>query len=228
MAQPYFITSSGTGIGKTLLTTSLCWQLRRQGRQVMALKPVISGFEEGDMQSDTAQILLSCGKQTNSQEVDAISPWRFKAPLSPHMAADLEGKTLMLDELVAFCQKHAAQAKDVLLVEGVGGVMVPLNNHALVLDWMQALAWPVILTVGSYLGSISHTLTAVEVLRSRGLQLAGLVVSESEGGGVPLQATVETLENFLALPVAINIIPRLTANQAPWEQVPPLSGLCGL
>jgi dethiobiotin synthetase len=228
MAQPYFITSSGTGIGKTLLTTSLCWQLRAKGRKVAALKPVISGYEEGDMQTDTAQILLSCGKKPDSREVETISPWRFKAPLSPHMAAELEGKTLSLDELVAFCQKRAAQAEDVLLVEGVGGVMVPLNNHALVLDWMQALGWPVIMVVGSYLGSISHSLTAAQALRSRGIPLAGLVVSESENAGVPLQATVETLENFLALPVAINIIPRLTAIQAPWEQVPPLSGLCGL
>ena len=167
MVQPYFITSSGTGIGKTLLTTSLCWQLRSKGRAVNALKPVISGYEEGDTQTDTAQILLSCGKKTDEKMVNGISPWRFKAPLSPHMAAELEGQTLVLDELVDFCKRRAAEAKDILLVEGVGGVMVPLNSHALVLDWMQALGWPVILAVGSYLGAISHTLTSVEVLRSR-------------------------------------------------------------
>src|SRR5689334_20537801 len=191
-----FITSSGTGIGKTLVTTSLCWQLRQSGKTVKALKPVISGYDAADLNNDSALILKSSDVEPTAPAQEAISPWRYKAPLAPAMAAAKEGHPIDIKTLTDFCLQPFSPPADVILAEGVGGIMVPLNQHQTVLDWVSALSWPVVLVAGSYLGSISHALTALQSLRSRDLAVRAIIVSASEDG-VPLEDTAATLEKFL-------------------------------
>ncbi len=111
--------------------------------------------------------------------MEKISPWRFRAPLSPDMAASREHRTIELEDVVKFCRDAGNGAENVLLIEGVGGVMVPLNGQHTVLDWIEATNLSSILVVGSYLGTLSHTLTAVEALCSRGITVAAIVISES-------------------------------------------------
>ncbi|MCG8546580.1 MAG: dethiobiotin synthase, partial [Alphaproteobacteria bacterium] len=138
-----FVTSSGTGIGKTLVTAALCHQLRQAGTRVRALKPVISGFDaETEAESDTAVLLDSLGLPLSPETIEPMSPWRFAAPLSPDMAAVREGRTLDYDAIVQFCRDAAGGPEDVVLVEGVGGVMVPLTERETVLDWMAAVGAP--------------------------------------------------------------------------------------
>lgn len=213
----FFITSSGTDIGKTLVTTGLCSQLRIEGKKVAALKPVASGFNVMDEESDTARISRSLGMSADAY--GEISPWRFAAPLAPSMAAALEGQEINLTELVAFCQR--THDVDVLLVEGAGGVMAPLTSRHTMLDWMEALGWPVILVVGNYLGALSHTLTAVETLRSRGLKLQAVIVSESSESSVSLEDTLSELTHFITAPLIK--IPRLSANSAIEHAMPSLT-----
>jgi dethiobiotin synthetase len=174
----FFITSIGTGIGKTLVTTALCSQLRQQGKKVTALKPIVSGFTYDDPESDPALILQSCGLMPTKALIDTISPWRFAAPIAPNMAALSEGKTIDLDKVIAYCRDHTNLKSDAVLLEGAGGVMAPISDQYTMLDWMEGLQWPVILVAGSYLGSLSHTLTAVEALRGRGVPVRALVISE--------------------------------------------------
>ncbi len=223
---PLFITSTGTGIGKTATTTALCWQLRADHQQVAALKPVISGFDPQDESSDSALILKSCGITPSPEAIHTISPWRYHAPLSPNLAADREGGPVDLATLVDFCRDYEALAQGQMLIEGVGGIMVPLNNHHMVADWMQALNWPVILVCGTYLGALSHTLSALEVLRHRALRVKALVVSESENSPVSLYDTAATLEQFVQFTTPVVKIPRLPAMAQPWEHWPPLSWIC--
>ncbi len=217
-----FISSSGTELGKTLVTTALVHQLRRAGRRVRALKPVISGFSpETAGTSDTVHILRSLDVEPDPAAIEAVSPWRFAAPLAPDMAAAREGRTLDFAALVAFCRSAAAGAKDVLLIEGVGGVMVPLTEKQTVLDWMAALGAPVVLVVGAYLGTISHTLTAAGMVAGRGLRLAGIVVSEREAGPVPLAETCAAIARFVdGVPVVP--LPNLGPGEAPWRRAPDL------
>lgn len=225
--KSFFITSSGTNVGKTMLTCTLCWQLRHSGQRVMALKPLISGMRDGDPSSDTAQILRSNGFTPSLESIATISPWRYGAELAPNMAAALEGrKPPSLAELAEFCRQP--RDTDILLVEGVGGVMVPINQQHTVLDWMAELDWPVILVVGSYLGSISHTLTALEVLKNRGREVAALVVSESAGSHVSLADTVLTLEQFVPDAVPVVKLPRLSERDDVWKFQPLISWICGL
>ena len=219
-----FVTSSGTGIGKTLVTAALCHQLRQAGTRVRALKPVISGFDaDTQAESDTAIILDSLGLPLTPETVEPVSPWRFAAPLSPDMAAVREGRALDFDAIVRFCREAATGPEEVLLIEGVGGVMVPLTEQETVLDWMAAVAAPAAVVVGSYLGTISHTLTAVAVARARGIAIAGIVISESEESPVPVAETQATIQRFVPdLPILA--VPRLSGPR-PWTDAPDLTSL---
>ena len=220
-----FITSTGTGIGKTFITATLCHQLKERGINITALKPVISGFDASDLSNDSATI-LEASRQTPSPEAQAaISPWHFTAPLSPNMAAAREGKTIDMLELAGFCRIKAAQNPGITLVEGVGGIMAPLTDELTVLDWMQTLQWPILLVCGSYLGSLSHTLSAIEVLQAKGLTIRAIIVSESRESSVSLSETSATLEKFLKNAIPVVQIPQITTTYA-WKQVPEITWLC--
>lgn len=207
--QKFFITATGTGVGKTLVTTSICYQAMSAGKKIAAIKPVISGYAPDDTESDIALILQSLNLPVTTENIQAISPWRFYSPLAPNMAAAKEGRNISLEEVVAFCKAREKSGVDILLAEGVGGVCVPLNDKYTVLDWMEQLSdWKIILVAGSYLGSISHTLTSVQAVTARGVKLHSLVVSESENSSVTLADTVETLSNFIEKSVPIISVPR--------------------
>jgi dethiobiotin synthetase len=216
MSKPFFITSSGTGIGKTFVTTALCRQLQAQ-----AVKPIISGYDPNDAESDLALILGSCGLPAS--QVDAISPWRFAAPLAPNLAAAKEDKVIVFEKLVAFCKERALAAPDIFLVEGCGGVMAPITHQHTCLDWMAALGWPVILVVGSYLGSISHTLTALEALRARNICVQAIVISESENSSVSLYETAEGLASFIPSAMPVITVPRVQVSVELWKDIVDLS-----
>ena len=224
----YFVTASGTEIGKTLVTTALVWQLTRQGRAVRALKPVITGFDPNDMAtSDSGVILESLGEDVTLANVERISPWRFADPISPDMAAAREGTEIEFGDLFAFCHEQIVAAESdgaTLLIEGIGGVMVPLTDRETVTDWMAALGLPAILVTGSYLGSLSHTLTALEALGSRGVTTAAVVVSESPENPVPLEETIETIRRFVE-PALVRSVPRLENAVQPWTSVPDLTDI---
>lgn len=207
-----FITGTGTDIGKTFVTAGLIRHWRGLGLSVHALKPVVSGYDPNDMaESDPGVLLSSLGRPLDSEQVHRISPFRFAAPLSPNMAAEREGRTLDYAGVLDFCQRSVTAHRGLLLIEGVGGAMVPLDDHHTVLDWMIALSVPLIVVTGSYLGSISHTLTCVEVLHQRGLSITALVVNESADSTVSMEDTANTLNRFVP-DVPTVTIPRMAAD----------------
>ena len=210
-----FVTATGTEIGKTFVTAGLIRALQQRGRAVDALKPVVTGFDRATAQASDPGILLSAlGRAVTEAEIAKVSLWRFAAPLSPDLAAGREGRALDFDALVHLTRYAIDAALDVLLVEGVGGIMVPLDKRHTVLDWMAALRVPVLLVAGSYLGTISHTLSAVDVLQRRDLEIAAIVVSESAGSTVSLDDAVASIARFVpALPVYG--LPRLPSGSAP-------------
>jgi dethiobiotin synthetase len=192
-----FITGTGTDVGKTYVTASLIRHLRRMGRNVEALKPVVSGFDPAmPATSDPGVLLTALGLSITLEDIARIAPWRYGAALSPDMAARLEGQTIDVDSVIAFCQTAIQQRRDILLIEGVGGIMVPLDDQRTVLDLMMALKLPLILVAGSYLGTISHTLTALDALFRRNLKVLATIVSETPHSAVPLADTVDAIARF--------------------------------
>jgi dethiobiotin synthetase len=217
-----FVTATGTDIGKTFVTAGLIRHISGAARAVEALKPVVSGFDPTSWQdSDPAALLAALGRPIELAEADRISPWRFKAPLSPHMAARQEGRSIVFQEVIDFCRSAMAGRRGVLLIEGIGGIMVPLDDHRTVLDWMSVLRIPIILVAGSYVGTMSHTLTSLEVLVRRNLNVAAVVVSESEGSAASLEDTIATVQRF-ADSIDVVGVPRLapgTADHAAFARI---------
>jgi dethiobiotin synthetase len=198
-----FVTATGTEIGKTYVTRLLIAEARAAGRPIAALKPVVTGFDDAaPAGSDTALILAALGRPVTPETVAAISPWRFRAPLSPDMAAARERRPIPFDALVDFCRA----AGDAAIIEGVGGAMTPLDHAHTVRDWIAALEVPALLVAGSYLGAISHTLTTLEALAAKRITVRGIVISESAQSPVPPAETAATLARFTAMP--IRIVPR--------------------
>ncbi len=218
----YFITATGTDVGKTFVARGLIRSLRSRGRDVAALKPVMSGFEPAEAAgSDGGLLLAALGRAPTLEAIAAISPWRFAAPLAPDTAAAREGRTLDYPGLVDFCRKAVAANRDALLIEGVGGLMSPIDRDHTVLDWMKVLELPLIVVTGTYLGTLSHTLSALDVLSRRGLAITALVISESVGRPERLDDTYETITRFApdTRIIALPRMPAAGAEHAAFDQI---------
>jgi len=203
----YFVTATGTDVGKTYVTAGMVRAARELGRKLSAIKPVLSGYTPAQAAgSDPAILLGAMGRRVTHRNIAAITPWRFAAPISPDMAAARERRALDITALTAFCQGAIQAAPAGLLIEGAGGAAVPLDATHLVADWIKALNIPAILVAGTYLGTISHTICAAETLVVRGVPIAAIVLSESLASPVAPEETAMVIARFLPHPV--HIIPR--------------------
>jgi dethiobiotin synthetase len=193
-----FVAGTGTDIGKTYVTAALLRALISAGQAAHALKPVVSGFDEtAPAGSDPAVLLEAMGQAVTTEALDAISPWRYAAPLAPNQAARLEGRQVDAKAVIAFCREGAdAAGGRLVFIESAGGIMSPLDDALTMVDLARALAVPVLLVAGAYLGTISHTLTAAEVIGAAGLKLQAVIVNE-DGPGPGLREAAEEIANRL-------------------------------
>jgi dethiobiotin synthetase len=218
-----FVTATGTEIGKTFVTAGLLHLARAAGRSVQAVKPVVSGFDPADPAgSDPAMLAAALGLPPTPAILERISPWRYRAPLSPDMAASREGRTIDVDAMIGFSRQMLAGPEDCVLIEGVGGVMVPLDAGCTVRDWIAALGIPAVLVAGTYLGTLSHTLTALAALGECRIRVRAIVFSESPDSPVPPAETAATLARFTAVPIVT--LPRRNGGEA-WRHAPELAAL---
>ncbi len=192
-----FITATGTDVGKTFVVASLIRLLRQMGRTVDAIKPIVSGYDATlSAASDPGVLIGALGLPFSPEAVDRVSPWRFRAAVAPDLAARREGRSIDVDAVVAYCQGAIERRRDILLIEGVGGIMVPLDDHRTILDVMMALRVPLMLVTGSYRGTISHTLTALDSLFRRDLNVLATIVNETPGSSIPLGDVVASIGRF--------------------------------
>jgi dethiobiotin synthetase len=199
--QSYFVTATGTDTGKTFCTAGLLRAARAAGWDLAAIKPVLSGYDPtSPAGSDPAMLLAAMERAVTAETVAQISPFRFFAPLSPDMAAAREGQQIDPTEVTDFCRASIAETPAGLLIEGVGGVAVPLAPEYLVADWIAALGLPAILVAGTYLGTLSHTITAADFLLRRGITIAALLLNDHTQGPVPAAETAASLASYIAAP----------------------------
>ncbi len=200
-ASSIFITATGTGLGKTFLSSMLAKKMIENGDNIKAIKPVATGFNYGKIEhSDSGILLSSLNKPVNIEEIKKITPWIYKNPVSPAQASIKENKFVDFKELLKWCENEINLCKrndSYLLVEGIGGIMVPLNTKNTVFELLKKLKIPVILMTGSYLGSISHTLTAYRSLKSISSRILSIVVNESIEENVGLDETLQILSHFI-------------------------------
>ncbi len=192
-----FITATGTDVGKTSVVASLIRHLRQMGQAVDAIKPIVCGYDPAQgAAGDLGALIAALGMPFSPESIERISPWRFRAALPPDLAAQIEGRSIDVDSVVAYCKAEIERRQDVLLIEGVDGIMVPLDEHRTMLDVMMALRLPLILVTGSYRGAVSHTLTALDSLFRRDMNVLATIVSETPGSTVALADMVASIARF--------------------------------
>jgi dethiobiotin synthetase len=198
-----FVTGTDTEVGKSVVAAATCAALAARGERVAAFKPVVTGIDEEPGELGRDHELLAAAANAG-QSPEEVAPYRFGPPVSPHLAAELAGVRIEPAELVA-----AARAHDLVVCEGVGGVLVPITAGYLVRDLAVDLHLPVVIAARPGLGTINHTLLTVEAARAGGLTVAGVVMTPWPEDPTPMQrsnrATVERLGD-----VRVSGLPRTT------------------
>jgi dethiobiotin synthetase len=191
-----FVTGTDTEVGKSVLAASICAALAASGERVAAFKPVVTGLDDppGAFGHDH-ELLASVANA--GQAPEDVAPYRFGPPLSPHLAADVALTTVEPAELLSAARRH-----DLLVCEGVGGLMVPLTPGYLVRDFAVDLGLPVVIAARAGLGTINHTLLTVEAARTGGLRVAAVVMTPWPGEpSVMERSNRETIARLSDVPV---------------------------
>lgn len=173
----FFITGTDTGVGKTFFTKGLASALRQRGMRVGVMKPVETGCGPSGKRhpSDALALAEAAG---NDFDVSLICPYQFEAPLAPEVAAHLEGQEIDSQIILAVYQTMSRQC-DLTLVEGAGGLMVPIARSYTMADLVHDLKIPLLLVVDSKLGAVNHTLLTLETAASRDLKVHGYVLNHA-------------------------------------------------
>jgi dethiobiotin synthetase len=191
-----FVTGTGTGVGKTVLSAALLAAMSTAGERVRAHKPVVTGLDEEPTDADRrggwpADHELLAGIAGMAPE--EVAPLRYGPAVSPHLAARLAGETIEPEELIARAREAGANA-DTLIIEGVGGLLVPLSDDFTARDLAVALALPVLIAASPGLGTINHTLLTLQAARAVGLDVRAVVLTPwPEGPGQLERSNRETI-----------------------------------
>ena len=178
MPQSYFIIGTDTNVGKTYIASSLMKHFVQLGLKTVGMKPIASGCEvnqQGEWMNEDVRALQRVSNVT--VPIEFINPYRFLPAIAPHIAAEQSGMTINL-EVIKNAYQQLTTVAEVVIVEGAGGFMVPLNQTQTLADLALQLNIPIILVVGIKLGCINHALLTVEALQARGLVLAGWVANQ--------------------------------------------------
>ena len=197
-----FITGTDTGVGKSVLAAAICAALVARGERVAAFKPAVTGLDEdpGEWGHDH-ELLASVAN--GGQSPAEVAPYRYGPPVSPHLAAELAGERIEPGRLVS-AALDAAGSADSLVVEGVGGLLVPLTPGYLVRDFAIDLHLPVVIAARPGLGTINHTLLTVEAARTGGLAARGVVLTPWTGDPDPIAlSNRDTVERLAAVSVHV-------------------------
>ncbi len=182
MDRGLFVTGTDTGVGKTLVTAGVTRLLRNQGLDVVPMKPVQTGAAKRDgklFAPDLEFCLETIGLYPTQDELRQMSPFVYEPACSPHLAGRLSGRYASVAAIVDN-SKLLLERHDAIVVEGAGGVMVPVNESETMLDLMKAFEYPVVLVSRIGLGSINHCLISLEALRSAGLRVAGVIFNQPQ------------------------------------------------
>lgn len=169
-----FITGTDTGVGKTVVTGALAFCLKEHGHRVAVMKPIETGCSnEPDGDSDVERLRTAIA---DSSPTELLSPYRFPAPLAPLAAARAVGQAIDRDRIAA-ALRTLSHDHDVVLVEGIGGVLVPLSDKLDVRDLIGVLRLPALIVGRAALGGVNHALLTVEALRQRAIPIIGIVLN---------------------------------------------------
>ncbi len=201
MKKSYFITGTDTGVGKTIVSCALLHRFAASGQRVVGMKPIVAGCEQGHWLDVDLLRSASNVSVTPAQ----MNPYAFIPPIAPHIAAQQSGISIDLSVI----QKRSINLQemaDVVIAEGAGGFLVPLDQQRDGADLVRAVNFPVILVVGMRLGCLNHALLSVQAIRVSGQQLVGWVANCVDPDMLELELNIETLKQRLGCPL-LGVLP---------------------
>lgn len=207
MAKGIFITGTGTGVGKTVVAGGLACALKREGIDVGVMKPVQTGCIEtakGLIAPDTNFLINISGVKDS---IDIITPYRFKEPLAPSVAAETEGREIDIEKIIT-SYNLLTKMHDFVIVEGVGGILVPVWKDVLFIDIIRKLSIPVIIVARIGLGTINHTLLTARYALEHGIKIIGIIFNHtnSKEDGIAERTNPDTIKRLCNLPI-LGILP---------------------
>ena len=214
--KSFFITGTDTGVGKTIVGGGIAGVLRRSGKKVGVLKPFESGCSNsgGELIPEDALFLKNISGCT--EDIDVICPYRMGHPLAPGVAAEIEGVAIDLDRIRS-CFKDLEKKYETVLVEGAGGLMVPVTGDLLISDLIKLLGLPTIIVSRLSLGTINHTLLTVKHALACGISVAGIILNQiTPEIGKAEETNPEVIKRFSEIPILgqIPFIPEEKRNDA--------------
>lgn len=200
-----FVTGTDTGVGKTLVATALLRAFVSKGLRAIGMKPVAAGAlkSSGGLVNEDVEALISASSVAAPREL--VNPYCFEPAVAPHLAAEMAGQRIGIAPIVT-AYSALTQLADLVIVEGAGGLVVPLNDREDFADLARALGLPLVMVVGMRLGCLNHALLTAEVAAKRGLTLAGWVANKIDPSMMAAEASLATLRGRLPMPL-LGIIP---------------------
>ncbi|HNQ04943.1 MAG TPA: dethiobiotin synthase [Thiobacillaceae bacterium] len=196
----FFITGTDTGVGKTRVAAALLQAYGRLGYRCVGMKPVAAGasLQDGVWRNEDVELLRQAGNVQASGE--CLNPYLFRAAIAPHIAAEHKGVNIELARIRA-AYTHLTQLAEVVVVEGAGGLLVPLSPGRDMGDLAVALGLPLVLVVGMRLGCLNHALLTWEAIQARNLRLAGWVANRLDPSMAAYEENLATLVRRLPVPL---------------------------
>ena len=200
MAKSYFITGTGTGVGKTIVTAGIAGYFLSRDKNVSIMKPVQTGTGETSSDLDTARAIVP---KITPLPKRMASPYSFSLPASPLLAAKCKNRKIDTNKILnAFKEASSRPNIDVLLVEGAGGLLVPMTDKFMMIDLISEMDIPVILVATAGLGTVNHTLLSIEAMKNRNLTIAGIVINKMpRKPGIVEKDNIRIIEQMGNVPV---------------------------
>ena len=202
MKQGVFITGTDTGVGKTIIAAAITRALKIRGLRVGAMKPVETGCKrEGDTLVPIDGAFLQYMSESDIPLSD-VTTYRLETPVAPLIASEIEGMTIKKDVILKTFEK-VSRDYDFMVVEGVGGVMVPVNEDLMVIDIIKLLGLPVVVVARNTLGIINHALLTVRAVVSEGIPVAGVIINHTRprDGTIAENTNPSVLKKLLGVPL---------------------------
>ncbi|ASK63901.1 dethiobiotin synthase [Virgibacillus phasianinus] len=195
----FFVTGTDTDIGKTFVTAGIAASLKNQGVDVGVFKPMLSGVSRDNSNSDAAILRAMSG---DGSPIERVNPFQFNDPLAPYVAAERERRSVGLDDVIA-SWKEVKDKHRFFMIEGAGGLAVPLGERFLVADLAKAIGYPLLIVARPHLGTVNHTLLTISFARNLGIEIAGIIINgiKKHDNGVAEQTNPELIEKFSEVPV---------------------------
>lgn len=216
----YFISGIDTNIGKTFATGAIARALAEMGHSVITQKMIQTGCS--GVAEDIIEHRRIQGIPLQEEDHSGLTcPFVYAYPCSPHMAAEEEGRPVNLAEITS-ATRELQTRYDYVLLEGAGGLMVPVNRKILTINYIQAQEYPLILVTSGKLGSINHTLLSLSACRHAGIEVAALVYNQSPSTDARIEAnTLEFLQTEMP-DIPLILLPEIKADTGQWPDVSPL------